>query len=417
MRRHYCLNLALETQIKIQNPTTMKKFYFSICFLFSSIYLNAQASSIPYTGLLIASGTAGPAGDDVTIDANIPFNFGFYGSTYTVARISTNGFIWLTDAGDQGCCNGFSIPDDPGITNPFIALTQTDWYPSSPAEGTIFYAVTGSAPNRVFVVHYENVQHISSGDRMTGEIQLFETSNEIRLVMSSLTGIPGGYTATMGVANGDGVNGYAVAGRNQATSYTISNEAWSLVTPSSTLPIKLTSYEAKKVSTSAVLEWSTNFEENNSHFIIERSANGRDFKQIAKISSKGNTTVGHQYSYTDASPLNAKNYYRLVQFDLDNKSVYYGIKLISFNLASDIRIMPNPVSENFSISIQSLQTGNAQITVLDMHGRKVTSFTRNIRTGDNVIPVVSGKWPAGLYSIKIDQDGMISTHKLIKKTN
>jgi hypothetical protein len=252
---------------------------------------------------------------------------------------------------------------------------------------------------------------------MTGEIQLYETSNEIRLVMSSLTGIAGGYTATMGVANGDGVNGYAVAGRNQITSYSISNEAWSLVTPSSTLPIKLNSYNAKKVSATAVLEWSTSFEENNSHFIVERSANGRDFNQIAKISSKGNTTVGHQYSYTDASPLNAKNYYRLVQYDLDNKSTYYGIKLLSFNLASEIRIMPNPVADNFSISVQSLRTGKAQITVLDVHGRTISSFTKNIATGANVIPVISREWPAGLYSIKIDQDGMISTHKLIKKTN
>ncbi len=395
----------------------MKRLFFSICLSITTLFLNAQASSIPYTGLLIASGTAGPAGDDVTLDANIPFNFGFYGSTFNVARISTNGFIWLTDAGGEGCCNGFLIPSDPDITNPFIALSQTDWLPSDPTNGTIFYSVTGSAPNRVFVVHYENVKHISSGDRMTGEIQLFETSNEIRLVMSSLTGIAGGYTATMGIANGDGVNGYAVGTRNQSASYTVTNEAWSIVTPSSTLPVKLKSYEARKVSTSAVLEWSTDFEESNSHFIIERSSNGRDFKQYAKINSKGNTTTGHQYSYTDANPTNAKNYYRLVQYDLDNKSTYYGIKLLSFDLASQIRIMPNPVAENFSISIQSLQTGNAHITVLDMHGKTITSFTINIRKGANAIPVVSKDWPGGLYSVKIEQDGIISTHKVIKKTN
>ena len=395
----------------------MKRFFFSLCFSITTLFVNAQASSIPYTGLLIASGTAGPAGDDVTLDANIPFNFGFYGSTYTVARISTNGFIWLSDAGDNGCCNGYSIPDDSEITNPFIALTQTDWLPSNPTNGTIFYAVTGLAPNRVFVVHYENVKHISSGDRMTGEIQLYETSNEIRLVMSSLTGIPVTHTGTMGIANGDGVNGYAVGTRNQSASYSITNEAWSLVTPSSTLPVKLSSYEAKKVSTTAVVEWSTNFEENNSHFIIERSTNGRDFKQIAKISSKGNTTIGHQYNYTDVSPVNAKNYYRLLQYDLDNKSTYYGIKLLSFDLASQIKIMPNPVADHFSISIQSLQAANAQITVLDMHGRTVSSFTKNIRKGGNVVDVVSREWPAGLYSVKIEQEGIISTHKVIKKAN
>ena len=395
----------------------MKKLIFSICFSFTVLLINAQASSIPYTGLLIASGTAGPAGDDNILDANIPFTFSFYGTGYTNARISTNGFIWLSNAGSNGCCDGYLIPSDPGITNAYIALTQTDWLPTGPANGTIFYAVTGTAPNRVFVVHYENILHISSADRMTGEIQLYETTNEIRLVMSSLTGFSFDNTGTMGIANGDGVNGYAVGTRNQSASYSITNEAWSVATPSTTLPVKLTSYEAKKVSGAAVIEWSTDFEENNSHFAIERSANGRDFKQIAKINSKGNTSVGHQYSYTDVNPLNGKNYYRLLQYDLDGKTVYYSIKLVNFESTSQIKIMPNPIADNFNISIQRLQTGHVQITVFDMHGRKVTAFTKSIRTGANTIPVVSREWPAGFYSVKIDQEGIISTHKLIKKTN
>ncbi len=395
----------------------MKKLVFSICFSISLLFANSQASSIPYTGLLLASGAAGPAGDDVVLDANIPFNFGFYGADYTVARISTNGFIWLSDAGDHGCCNGFLIPSDSRITNPFIALTQTDWLPNTPANGTIFYGVTGIAPNRVFVVHYENVKHISSGDRMTGEIQLYETTNEIRLVMSSLTGFPISNTGTMGIANGDGVNGYAVGTRNQSASYSITNEAWSVVTPSSTLPVKLTNYEASKVSDAAVITWSTDFEENNYYFTIERSANGRDFKAIAKINSKGNTSSGHQYSHTDNTPLKGKNYYRLVQYDLDGKSVYYGIKLLNFELTSEIKILPNPIADRFSISIQSKQTSIVQITVFDIHGRQVTEFKKDIRTGNNLIPVVSKEWAAGFYTIKIDQDGMLTNHRIVKQAN
>lgn len=79
--------------------------------------------------------------------------------------------------------------------------------------------------------------------------------------------------------------------------------------------------------------------------------------------------------------------------------------------------MPNPVTDHFSISIQSLKTGSAQITVLDMHGRSITSFTKNIRAGANIIPVVSGEWPAGFYTLRINQDGVTTTHKLVKKKN
>jgi len=395
----------------------MKKLLLSLSCLLAVILVNAQASSIPYTGLLISSGTAGPAGDDDVANATIPFTFYFYGTGYTTARISTNGFIWLGTSGSNGCCDGFLIPSDGAITNSYISLTQTDWLPDAPANGTIFYAVTGTAPNRVFVVHYENIKHISSADRMTGEIQLYETTNEIRLVMSNLTGIAGGSTATMGIAKGDGATGYAVGTRNQSTSYSITNEAWSLLTPSSTLPVKIKGYEAKKVSGTSVIEWSTSFEENNSHFVIEHSANGRDFKQMGRVNSKGNTTAGHQYSFTDVNPLTGKNYYRLVQYDLDGKSVYHGIMLLNFEWQSDIKIMPNPVTSKFNIAIESKQASTIQITVLDIQGRKIASFSEQVKTGSNLIPVTSKEWPTGFYTVKIDQDGIITTHKLIKNTN
>src|SRR5690606_10919261 len=44
-----------------------------------------------------------------------------------------------------------------------------------------------------------------------------------------------------------------------------------------TLPVKLSSFTAKKENTKAVLNWGTEQEKNVSHFVIERSLNGTDF--------------------------------------------------------------------------------------------------------------------------------------------
>lgn len=392
----------------------MKNLLFSLCFSFAMLLVNAQASPLTYSGMLVGSGTAGPVGDDNTMGVTIPFTFAFYRTGYTAAYISTNGFIWLgTNAGD-GCCDGFLIPSN--VPQPYIALTQSDFVPDGAGNGSIFYGVTGSAPNRVFVIHFQNVKHISSADRMTGEIQLFETTNEIRLVMSSLTGFTMS-TATMGIAKGDGITGYAVGTRNNSASYTITNEAWSLLTPSSTLPVTLISFDAKKVSGTAVLNWSTGIEENNSYFAIERSTDGQDFKPIAKINSKGNTSLGNQYTFTDNNPLQGKNFYRLVQYDTDGKSVYYGIRQINFELLTQVKIMPNPFVNQFSISVHGTQASKVQITVFDIMGSKVTELTRNITAGNNVIPVFSKHWPAGLYTITVSQDGNITKYKAVKQTN
>ena len=395
----------------------MKKLLFSLCFSFAVLMANAQASPLTYSGMLLGSGTAGPSGDDVTMNVTIPFTFGFYGTGYTAAYISTNGFIWLGTNGGSGCCRGYLLPSDTNITHPFIALTQTDFIPDGAGNGSIFYAVTGTAPNRVFAVHFENLKHISSADRMTGEIQLFETTNEIRLVMSSLTGFPISHPATMGIANGDGITGYAVGTRNNSAPYAITNEAWSLLTPSSALPVTLISFEAEKVSGTTVLNWSTGIEENNSYFTIERSANGQDFKPIAKINSKGNTSLGHQYIFTDDNPSQGKNFYRLVQYDIDGKAVYYGIRQINFELSSQVKIIPNPFVNQFSISVQGTQASKVQIKVFDILGRKVTELTRNITAGNNVISVLSKHWPAGLYSITVNQDGNITKYKAMKQVN
>ncbi|HLO38654.1 MAG TPA: T9SS type A sorting domain-containing protein, partial [Lacibacter sp.] len=125
----------------------------------------------------------------------------------------------------------------------------------------------------------------------------------------------------------------------------------------------------------------------------------------------------HQYSYTDATPLNGKNYYRLVQYDIDNKSVYYGIKLLNFELQPQINIMPNPIADHFSISIQSKRSAVVQVTVFDIHGRKITEQTADMRTGTNLIPVDSKEWATGFYTVKIEQGGVITNHRIIKQAN
>jgi hypothetical protein len=395
----------------------MKRLLIAACFSLTGFWANAQATSCTYSGMLIASGTAGPVGDDNTLATTIPFTFDFYGTGYTDVNISTNGFIWLSSVGDAGCCDGFTIPTDPNITEPYIALTQTDWLPTIPANGIIYYDVVGTTPNRVFVVHYDDVKHISSTDRMSGEIQLYETTNEIRLVMSSLTGFPGSHTGTMGLSLNDGTTGFAIGTRNNSGSYSATNECWSLSTSSTVLPVKLISFDAKKSSGAAVLTWSTASEEGNKYFAIERSSNGKDFQSIAKINTKGNNSFGNQYGFTDVNPLSGKNFYRLVQYDIDNKSSHYGTKLLNFELQSEVRIEPNPFDEQLNISIMGNHTSAVQISVYDVQGRKMVDMNKNLKEGNNLIEVASKEWPIGFYSIKINQDGIITNHKAVKKVN
>ena len=168
-------------------------------------------SPISYAPLAI-TGSAGPSGDDVVSGAiPMPFNFSFYGNTYSNVYISTNGFMSFDAAPGSGCCSGQSLPNTSAPNN-VIALA---WEDLNAQAGGITYGTFGSAPNRVFVIDFNNVPHFGgSGGNITGQIQLFESTNVIEIHTGSMVSDGGNHT--QGIENASGTIANAVPGRNAA---------------------------------------------------------------------------------------------------------------------------------------------------------------------------------------------------------
>lgn len=159
---------------------------------------------------------AGPAGDDaVGGPYSIPFSFYFFGTPYTSFLISTNGFITFTEGQGSGCCTGQLLPNASAPNN-LVAMCWEDL--STNNGGNIDWFVTGTAPNRVVVISWNNVPNFGGGGFVTGQIQLYETTNCVRVLVSSQTNP--GQTNTLGIENAAGNLGYSPAGFN-ATSWTV----------------------------------------------------------------------------------------------------------------------------------------------------------------------------------------------------
>ncbi|WP_344821829.1 T9SS type A sorting domain-containing protein [Rurimicrobium arvi] len=386
----------------------MKKLLLSLFLVTGVASVYAQSSSCTYSGMLLSSGTAGPTGDDNISTVSMPFTFNFYGTAYTSATLSTNGFIWMGTSSDAGCCSGRVIPS--GYSEPFIGLTQLDWFVDP---GELFYGTVGTSPNRIFVVHYENVQELGGSDVITGEIQLYETTNEIRLVVASLTGFGG--TGTMGIAAGDGVNGTAVGTRNASSSYSITTECNSLSSSSTVLPVSLISYNVSRNGSAALINWRSGVEENNDQFLVERSSDGKNYTTLATLKSKGNTTFGYDYSYTDAKPSAGKNMYRLSQVDFDKKRTYLGVKTLSFEEGNAISAQPNPFSDQLNIQLPATLQGSGGISVSNLYGREIINVSRTFDGKEGICTLDTRDWPAGVYFISITSDGQhLEPIKVIK---
>lgn len=89
------------------------------------------------------------------------------------------------------------------------------------------------------------------------------------------------------------------------------------------LPIELTQFSGYKSNSVNVLEWTTQSEKNSKEFIIERSADGKNWKTLGVIPGHFNSTITRNYYFTDNSPSDILNYYRLKQTDVDNRFEYF----------------------------------------------------------------------------------------------
>lgn len=96
------------------------------------------------------------------------------------------------------------------------------------------------------------------------------------------------------------------------------------------LPVELLSFNCTSNQRGIELNWITATEHDNDYFAIERSADGKNFEEIARISGAGNSTSETEYRYMDKNPLNGINYYRLKQVDFNGNSTNSDLSACAF---------------------------------------------------------------------------------------
>jgi gliding motility-associated-like protein len=165
-------------------------------------------ASIPHNPVSGAGTNLALIDDQLSTGIPIGFTFNYWCNNYSTVYISSNGFITFDVFATSGPASTvlptFSVP------NNAISLAWTNLNPGGVAT-RINYLTTGTAPNRKFVVNYIGVP-IASGGTLTGQIVLYEGSNNIDVYTTSLTGNT--TMTTQGVENISGNRACATSGRN-----------------------------------------------------------------------------------------------------------------------------------------------------------------------------------------------------------
>lgn len=158
---------------------------------------------------------------------------------------------------------------------------------------------------------------------------------------------------------------------------------------SGTLPVSLTSFNAKIQDAKALLGWYTLSETNNWGFEIQRSKDAEQFERIGFVPTKGNGSTSQRYSFTDQSLYPGKNYYRLKQVDNDGRSVYSEVKMVSYGESeTTLLVYPNPAS--LVLNIKGVNKGT--IRIIDSSGkvRLQSALQSSGETALNISDLVSG---------------------------
>ncbi|MBL0145747.1 MAG: hypothetical protein IPP48_08275 [Chitinophagaceae bacterium] len=176
--------------------------------------VNILADPAGITGVTPMTRSAGVNNDDCRWDGiNIPFTFRFFGNPYTSIKVSSNG--WIT-FGSTSITTGYgSIPSASEANNAVHGITGNLTFVSS---GILEYFTYGTAPNRIFVVSYQNAPFASGGGTATFQIHLKETSNIVEIHTTSCTNTT--LSKTQGIENATGTVATVVAGRNNTTNWT-----------------------------------------------------------------------------------------------------------------------------------------------------------------------------------------------------
>lgn len=164
-------------------------------------------------------------------------------------------------------------------------------------------------------------------------------------------------------------------------------------------PVELLSFEVQSNRTDATLRWQTATELNNSHFDIERSLDGINWRPIGQVDGHINSSSLKSYSYVDKLIGNSTSiaYYRLKQVDFDGQFSYSPERVVGF--AKDdavVNIFPNPVQNILYLKVENdIET---QVEIYNIFGAIVH------RSDKQIIDV--GDLAQGTYVVRVlSKDG------------
>lgn len=183
------------------------------------------------------------------------------------------------------------------------------------------------------------------------------------------------------------------------------------------LPVNLKSFDAKLASEKALLNWTAS-ETKFSHYIIERSTDGKSFSDRTMIFATGKDGLDASYSFSEniSNASDGLVYYRLKMVDIDGTSKYSQVRILKLNAKNSgvtVATYPNPVQSELRITIPD--SWQSQRVVYDMFSANGTRVKRvvNDHASQTETLQLADMYP-GTYVIRLSSGSETAVQRIVK---
>ncbi len=190
-------------------------------------------------------------------------------------------------------------------------------------------------------------------------------------------------------------------------------EDYTVISSAAPLTIKLLDFNAYLTQDKNVqLKWKAITHENAGGFEIQRSSDQDSWKNIG-WKNKNDLSMNTDYNFIDQQPLQDRSYYRLKMVEKSGSSKFSITKWIWLNgVKKNITIVPNPVSDNTTVSFTGINAGTTKMNIRNLCGQVISSRLITIKPGENHYTVDVSVFAPGIYIVEISTPEKTYTNKM-----
>jgi hypothetical protein len=308
----------------------------------------------------------------------------YYAFAWEDANTLSNAFALIqeTDAPLVSITNVTASPTTPTPSSPMTITVELNNNPSAQEKVYVRYSTNG------FTSGYGILLSAATGNG---------TSSQTFTIPAQAAGTTVTYYAFTSTLNASSLSGASTLTDMATLAFSNNGGAnYSLV-----IPVEMTEFKGWAKSGQVHLNWATAMEVNNSHFVVERSANNQNWTPVGEVAGKGTALTVTDYRWVDANPLPGVNYYRLRQTDLDGTFTLSKVVSVTLSKGTTYAIAPNPVVDQV-LRIRVEEPGNEDIRVALYNAQGALLLSNTFEPTTVLEWPLAQELPAGTYFLRIN---------------